>query len=154
MGAKCIKVIVVALMGLTYLTHGDLQGQQTEQAVNTSQSFLRGASVTSSNDTYSQSNFTLEAEWGSSIVGGKIELGNTGLCLAHENNWFSTNRVKTVACYGRSDVLWTIKGDHIKSYQNAQCFEYLNTRCLEYKRDGYVYLEKCNPANKNQLWEL
>lgn len=118
--AKSVKVAAVALLSLTYLTRGELQRQQSEQAVNTSHGFLRGASTTSSNETHFGSNATLAA----SIVGGKIKLGDTGLCLAHEDNWVSTNRVKAVACYDNSHVLWTINGDQIKSYQDASCLDW------------------------------
>merc|ERR1712151_689895 len=36
----------------------------------------------------------------------------------------STNRVKAVACYDNSHVLWTINGDQIKSYQDASCLDW------------------------------
>merc|ERR1712007_415973 len=107
-------------------------------------------STPSSNETHFGSNATLAA----SIVGGKIKLGDTGLCLAHEDNYVSTNRVKAVACYGGSDVLWTINGGQIKSYEDASCLDWhvyfiSNPRVNMYKcYDGGYF---SNPARNGHL---
>ena len=59
-------------------------------------------------------NPTIEAQLASVIRGGKIVLGQTGLCMTHENNWALTNRVKASPCYGGTDQHWTVSGSEIK----------------------------------------
>merc|ERR1711948_31764 len=93
------------------------------------------------------SNLTSEAQSTSVIRGGKIVLGQTGLCMTHENNWAVTNRVKASACYGGTDQHWTISGLEIKSYQNADCLDY-NTH------DNYVYMAACSSWTTDQRWQL
>merc|ERR1712032_1069335 len=104
---------------------------------------------TGHNGTGSLSNSSIEAESTWVIRGGKIVLGQTGLCMTHENNWAVTNRVKAGACYGGSDQHWTVNGLEIKSYQNADCLDY----DVSWITKGRVNLWSCH-GKKNQEWDF
>merc|ERR1712039_466039 len=124
---------------------------------NTSSSHLRGhassdpstdVNATGHNGTGSSSNSTVEAQSTTSVIrGGKIVLGQTGLCMTHENNWAGTNRVKASTCSGRSDQHWTVNGLEIRSYQNADCLDY----DVSWFTKGRVNLWGCH-GDKNQKW--
>jgi len=92
---------------------------------------------------------TLEASWLPAISGGKILLASTGLCLSHEANWVSTNRVKATACYGGSNQLWTVRGSEIKSYSDGGCLDY----DVSWLTKGRVNLWGCH-GKQNQKWSF
>merc|ERR1712087_176224 len=151
MGCSSFPTVMLVMLTAANQGFGD-QGQPT----NTSSTHLRGhasfatstdVNATGHNASGSSSNSTIEAQSTSAIRGGKIVLGQTGLCMTHENNWAVANRVKASACYGGSDQHWTISGLEIKSYQNADCLDY----DVSLVTNGRVNLWGCH-GKQNQKW--